>query len=99
MTEAAAATSEPTGGSVKAATEYQVFELRPAPETEPGTTSPVRGWFRVGVVSARSAEAAVRQYAEKSGSTTALTLAAVASRYWVTATLRPSTVTTWEPAE
>lgn len=103
-------TAADTGHSVKAATEYVVLQTFPGhpggvvearDEVTNSTTVdlpafPDGGWKIVAKVSARTAEAAIRQYAERSGSTTTLTLAAVASRYWVTATLKPSTVTTWE---
>lgn len=88
--------------SVKAGTEYVVLVrgLERDTVTRASTTEmdEVEVWRKVGTFNATRAEHAVRQYAEKSGSTTALTLAAVPSRYWYTETLAPKTVTTWGTA-
>lgn len=93
----------PAGGSVKVGTTYLVFsavtEREPSvPGADATTDRDIPAWKPVGEITASTPEAAMRQYAERSGSTKPLPLAAVATRYWATETLKPNTVTTWETA-
>lgn len=66
--------AEPAGGSVRVGTEYVVLQLDPPDDG--------RIWRNVGKVAARSAEHAVKQYAEKEAGSTALVLVAVPAKSW-----------------
>ena len=89
----AALAAEPTGGSVKSTTAYVVLALDDPIDTPDGAK---KRWLEVGNFTARSAEAAVRQYAEKVGGAKPLTLMACPVRNVHRETLAPKTVTTWE---
>ena len=101
MTETA---TPDTGHSTKVDTTYVVFVsvagqgemAEGAGESAPGWDQPA--WKPIGEITAKTPDAAMTLYAERSGSSVPLKLAAVPARYWSTDTKKPKTVTTWESA-
>jgi hypothetical protein len=78
------------GHSVKAGTTYVILQRGSAEEL------PTRVWKECGEFTAASAEAAVKQYAERAKLTEATTLVAVPARNWSPLRVVPKQVTTIE---